>query len=154
MGSNVIGIDENYSSIKEAKRHARERHSDAEFIHTTVKEYLNEREYFDIILLMEVVEHVEDLKTFIYDVRKMLDSKGVIIISSINRTISSYFKTILIEEHLLNLVPNGTHKWSKYVKPSELMKIFCPEYQIYDMKGIAYNFMESIWYYSLKADSN
>ena len=79
---------------------------------------------FDIIISLEVIEHVSDYKAFLSDIHSCLNKKGIIILSTINRNLISYFTTILIAEKILKLVPNGTHDWNKYLKPEEITEFY------------------------------
>ena len=77
---------------------------------------------FDIIISLEVIEHVSDYEIFLQDIFSCLKKNGIIIISTINRNFFSYLSTIFIAEKILRIVPEGTHDWDKYIKPCEILK--------------------------------
>ena len=79
---------------------------------------------FDIIISLEVIEHVKDYKQFLFDIYSCLNKDGIIILSTINRNLISYFTTIFIAEKILKLVPEGTHDWDKYIKPDEIIGFY------------------------------
>ena len=88
-----------------------------------IKNLKEKRAKFDIILCMEVVEHVQDYRSFIKLAFECLKKDGIIIFSTINKSFLSYFTTILLAEKILKLVPSKTHDWDMYVKPEEILKV-------------------------------
>ena len=88
-----------------------------------LKKIISMKKKYDIIISLEVIEHVPNYILFLKSIFKILNKNGIIIISTINRNFISYFFTIFIAENLLKLVPKGTHDWNYYLKPAEIIKI-------------------------------
>ena len=115
LGAKVTGIDASEKNIEIAKAHARKGNINVNYICTS-PEKVNES--YDVILCMEVVEHVEDLDFFYKSCSKLLNKNGLIFFATINKTIKSYLLAILGAEYVLRWLPIGTHDWKKFVKPS------------------------------------
>lgn len=134
LGHHVFGFDENESLIEIAKDH-----SSGNFDNLKYSSNIDEiDDSFDLILCMEVIEHVDDLQNFIENLTKKLKSNGVIIFSTINRTKSSFLFAKLMAEYVLKIVPKGIHSFEKFVKPSELCELVKNCKNI-DLTGLSYN---------------
>ena len=118
LGAKVTGIDASEKNIEIAKAHARKGNINVNYICTS-PEKVNES--YDVILCMEVVEHVEDLNFFYKSCSKLLNKNGLIFFATINKTIKSYLLAILGAEYVLRWLPIGTHDWKKFVKPSHMI---------------------------------
>ncbi|WPX97564.1 bifunctional 2-polyprenyl-6-hydroxyphenol methylase/3-demethylubiquinol 3-O-methyltransferase UbiG [Candidatus Fokinia crypta] len=153
LGFDVTGVDESENSIYYAFKLAEKENVAVNFICENALTFLNTKCYFDVLLVMESIEHVEEWKVLLQRIKENSMAK-VVIISSINRTILSYIKTIFLGEYVLNLVPKGTHDWCNYVKPSELIDTMYPLYQLYNVHGTKYDFIKKNWILSSKIDSN
>ena len=121
LGGSVTGIDASEKNIKVAKVHANQNKLDICYLNKS-PEQLNEIEKFDIILNLEVVEHVDNVNLFIESCSKLLKKNGIMFTATINRTITSYLKAIVGAEYVLRWLPIGTHDWNKFLKPEELEK--------------------------------
>lgn len=142
-GYNVTGIDASESNINVAKLHAESENVDVRYICTTAE---NHHEKYDVVLCLEVIEHVADLPLFMASACRMLKKGGVIITSTINRTPVSYLEAILAGEYLLNWVPKGTHDFSKFVKPSELSAMMRSNgVEIKELKGMGLDLITRNW---------
>ncbi|MCV3769411.1 MAG: bifunctional 2-polyprenyl-6-hydroxyphenol methylase/3-demethylubiquinol 3-O-methyltransferase UbiG, partial [Wolbachia pipientis] len=119
VGINVMGIDVCEKNIKAARLHAKKVGSNIEYTHTSIEELSNNKKY-DVVLLMEIVEHVDNLELFMKKAIELLKPEGLIFISTINRTIKSFCFAIIGAEYILNWLPKGTHNWNKFLKPSEI----------------------------------
>ena len=99
-------------------------------------EQLNELEKFDVILNLEIVEHVEDVNLYIKSCHKLLKKGGIMFTATLNRTFTSYIKAIIGAEYLLRWLPIGTHDWNKFIKPEELEKnLFKEKFKSIDVSG-------------------
>ena len=121
-GANVKAIDSSSSLIKVAKKRAKAKGFKIEYQNSTIEDIIKKKNKFDIIISLEVIEHVKDYKQFLNNVFNSLNPKGLLILSTINRNFFSYLSTILFSEKILKLVPNGVHDWNYYVKPEEILK--------------------------------
>lgn len=122
LGAQVIGIDPSTSNIAAAKLHADKGHLSIDYRCTTVEE-VDPRERFDIVLAMEVVEHVTDVGVFLSRCAAMLKPNGLMVVSTLNRNWKSFALAIVGAEYVLRWLPRGTHEWNKFVTPDEPRQI-------------------------------
>ena len=119
LGANVTGIDAAEKNIKIAKVHAKKNKLNIKYIYNSPEKFLSKKK-FDVVLNMEIVEHVDDINFFIKKSSNHLKKNGLLFIATINKTLQSYIFAILGAEYILRWLPIGTHDWDKFVKPSEL----------------------------------
>ena len=122
LGARVTGIDASEKNINIAKLHSQKSGLKINYINAS-PEKLNEIEKFDIILNLEVVEHVENVNLYIESCFKLLKKKGLMFTATLNRSYTSYIKAIIGAEYILRWLPIGTHDWNKFVKPENLENI-------------------------------
>ena len=121
-GAEVIGIDASPQTIGVARSHANSVNSKATYLESTVEDFIskNQSDSFDVITCLEMLEHVPAPDKIIESCRALLKDKGDIFLSTINRNPRSYLFAVIGAEYILNLLPKGTHEYSKFIKPSEL----------------------------------
>jgi 2-polyprenyl-6-hydroxyphenyl methylase/3-demethylubiquinone-9 3-methyltransferase len=122
-GANILAIDQSKKLINEAKKRAKSKNLKIDYQCQSIKSLKGKRAKFDIILCMEVIEHVQDYRNFIKVAFECLKKDGIIIFSTINKSFLSYLTTIFLAEKVLKLVPSKTHDWDMYVKPEEIMEV-------------------------------
>ena len=122
LGANVTGIDASEKNIKIAKLHSKKNKLKINYLCSS-PEKLKIKKKFDVILNMEIVEHVEDINFFLKSCSKHLKKNGLMFIATINQTFKSYIFAIVGAEYILRWLPIGTHEWEKFVKPEDLKKI-------------------------------
>ena len=145
MGANITGIDASHNNIKAAKLHAKEMGLDIEYIHTS-PEHFNIKNKFDIILNMEVVEHVSNINLFIQNCSSLIEKEGIMFVATINRNLKSYVFAILGAEYILRWLPIGTHEWDKFLTPQELEIIAKKNnFHLNDLVGMSYNLIKKEW---------
>tara|TARA_Y100001936_G_C16043229_1_gene652977 strand:- start:1000 stop:1722 length:723 start_codon:yes stop_codon:yes gene_type:complete len=145
MGANVTGIDASDKNIKIAKLHAKKNNLKINYLHTS-PEKLKENKKFDVILNMEIVEHVENIDFFLNSSSKLLKKNGLMFIATINRTLKSYVFAIIGAEYVLRWLPIGTHEWDKFVKPEDLKKILIKRNLSLDkLDGMKFNIIKDEW---------
>ena len=152
LGAQVVGIDASNKNIKIAKIHAKK--SDLKInYYCTTPENFNYKEKFDVVLNMEIVEHVEDVNLFLKESSKFLKKNGIMFIATLNKTLKSYFFAILGAEYVLRWLPIGTHDWNMFVKPSELVEM-CKKNSLMleEILGVKYNIISRDW--ELSTDDN
>lgn len=151
LGATVTGIDASEKTIEVAKAHAALMSLDINY-HCTSAETLAESEQkFDAVLALEIVEHVADVAGFINTCQKLVKPGGLIIFSTINRTLKSYAIAIVGAEYVMRWLPVGTHEWRKFLTPSELGNhIRETGLMIQDIKGMSFNPLG--WSWSLSSD--
>ena len=116
MGANVTGIDASDKNIKIAKLHSKKNKLKINYLCSS-PEKLKVTKKFDVILNMEIVEHVEDIDFFLKSCSKLLKKNGLMFVATINKTLKSYIFAIVGAEYVLRWLPIGTHEWEKFVKP-------------------------------------
>ena len=145
LGGSVTGIDASEKNIKVAKPHAKENNLNIRYLNTS-PEKLEVNEKFDVILNLEIVEHVENVNLFLSSCNKLLKKNGIMFTATLNRTLISYFKAIIGAEYILRWLPIGTHDWNKFIKPEELEKLLSEEkFKTIDIKGLKFNPITSKW---------
>jgi 2-polyprenyl-6-hydroxyphenyl methylase / 3-demethylubiquinone-9 3-methyltransferase len=119
LGADVVGVEPGASNIAMARRHADEAGLSIDYRCTTAEALADAGERFDIVLAMEVVEHVADARAFLARCAELVKPGGLMILSTINRTIKSFAYAIVAAEYVLRLLPRGAHQWRRFVTPPE-----------------------------------
>lgn len=146
LGANVTGLDVVEKNIKTASTHAINQGLKINYIHSTVEKVSEKNQKFDVILNMEVIEHVSDVNLFINSCNKILSPNGIMIFASLNRTLISYGLAIIGVEYILGWLPKGTHDWSKFITPDELKILFSSNgLRIDEIIGMKYNPLFDSW---------
>lgn len=154
LGAQVIGVDPSASNIAAAKLHADKGHLAIDYRCTTVEE-IDPRERFDIVLAMEVVEHVVDVGVFLKRCAAMLKPNGLMVVSTLNRNWKSFALAIVGAEYVLRWLPPGTHEWNKFVTPDELAKhLLDSRLVITEQTGVVYSPFADKWTLSSDMDVN
>jgi 2-polyprenyl-6-hydroxyphenyl methylase/3-demethylubiquinone-9 3-methyltransferase len=123
LGADVVGADAAAGNIPVAQAHATQSGLTIDYRHTAAEDLVSQDEKFDVILNMEVVEHVSDPSAFISACQQLLNPGGMMICSTINRNPKSYLAAIIGAEHIMKWLPKGTHDWSKFITPDELFRL-------------------------------
>ena len=145
LGGEVTGIDASEKNIKVAKLHSKKNNLNINYLNKS-PEQLNNSEKFDIVLNLEVVEHVENVDLYIKSCSNLLKKNGIMFTATLNRTIVSYIKAIVGAEYILRWLPIGTHDWNKFIKPEELeKKLSSANFNTIDVKGLEFNPLFSKW---------
>ena len=154
LGANVTGIDASSKNIKIAELHSKTNQLDIKYLNKS-PEQIKEVEIFDIILNLEVVEHVKDLDLYIKSCSRLLKKNGIIFTATLNRTFTSYFKAIIGAEYVLRWLPIGTHDWNSFLKPEELeKKLNNSDLSTLDVTGLSFNPFVKKWRRSSNLDVN
>ena len=145
LGADVTGIDASEKNIKVAKIHAQKNNIKINYINKS-PEQLTETEKFDVILNLEIVEHVDNLNLYIKSCNQLLKKNGLMFTATLNKTFVSYLKAIIGAEYILRWLPIGTHDWNKFIKPEELERLLSREnFFTVDLKGLEFNPLFSKW---------
>ncbi len=154
LGAQVIGVDPAAKNIAAAKLHADKAQLSIDYRCTTVED-MDVRERFDIILAMEVIEHVSDVGLFLDRCASMLKPGGMMVVSTLNRNWKSFALGIVAAEYVLRWLPRGTHQWDKFVTPDELARhLERNKLGITDQSGVVYNPLGDRWSLSGDMDVN
>ena len=145
LGADVTGIDASNSNVQVAKLHAEEMNLNIKYIHSS-PEKINLENKFDVVLSMEVVEHVADVNFFIQTCSKLVKKDGILFVATINKNLKSYALAILGAEYILRWLPIGTHDWNKFLSPKDLENIASKnDLKIDETIGIKYNILSKKW---------
>ena len=154
LGANITGIDASSKNIKIAKLHAKKMKLKINYINCA-PENLSTKTKFDVILNMEIVEHVLNVSTFIQNCSKIINKNGIMFVATINRTLKSYLLAIIGAEYILRMLPIGTHQWDNFLKPEELKKIISKNnFTADNLLGIKYNLLTRKWFRSSDTSVN
>ncbi len=145
LGGNVTGIDAGEKNIKVASLHSKKSNLKINYLNKS-PEQLIQKEKFDIILNLEVVEHVDNLDQYLQSCNNLLKKNGLMFTATINRTFASYVKAIVGAEYILRWLPIGTHDWNKFIKPEELeKKLTDKKFKTNNIQGLEFNPIFSKW---------
>ena len=145
LGANVTGIDASIKNIKIAKLHAKKNKLNINYL-CTYPEKMKLNKKFDVILNMEIVEHVEDVNFFLKSCSNLLKKDGIMFIATLNRTLKSYFFAIVGAEYILRWLPIGTHEWEKFLKPEELTsELKKNDLRLDELDGMKFNILTDKW---------
>jgi len=152
LGANVTGIDASSQNINIAKLHAKKNKLKINYLCSS-PEKLKIQKKFDVILNMEIVEHVEDLNFFINACSKLLKKNGLMFIATLNKTLKSYIFAIIGAEYVLKWLPIGTHDWEKFVRPEDLKKnLIKNNLKLEKLDGMNFNMLKDEW--SVSSDTS
>jgi len=153
MGLNVTGIDLSPNAIAVAQKHSHDQGLSIDYINIAIEEVADKtsKNKFDVICALEIIEHLDDVQSFLSHCVNLLSNDGILFISTLNKTLKSYTHGILAAEYLLRWVPVGTHTYSKFLKPSMVCEYLSPlGVGVDDIRGICYkpslNSSSNNWY--------
>jgi 2-polyprenyl-6-hydroxyphenyl methylase/3-demethylubiquinone-9 3-methyltransferase len=145
LGADVTGIDASQKNIDIAKLHAKKSNLNINYICTS-PEKMRSNKKFDVILNMEIIEHVEDINFFLESSSALLKKNGIMFIATLNKTLKSYIFAIVGAEYIMRWLPIGTHEWDKFVKPEELIKISQKnDLKLKKLDGMKFNLLRDEW---------
>ena len=154
LGANVTGIDASSKNINIAKLHAKKNKLKINYLCSS-PEKLKIQKKFDVILNMEIVEHVEDINFFINSCSKLLKKNGLMFVATLNKTLKSYLFAIIGAEYVLKWLPIGTHDWEKFVKPEDLKEILNKNnLKLEKLDGMSFNIISDEWIMSSDTSIN
>jgi len=145
LGASVVGIDASKKNIEVAKFHAKKNGLKIDY-KVASPEKLKTRVKFDVILNMEIIEHVDDINFFIKESSNLLKKSGLMFVATLNKTLKSYAFAIIGAEYVLKWLPIGTHDWNKFVKPSDLINISKKNNLVLKrLDGMKFNILDNSW---------
>ncbi len=155
LGAEMIGADPSEDNIAVAHTHAEKMGVAVDYRATTAEDLATAKERFDVVLAMEVVEHVTDVSAFVSTCATMVKPGGLMIVATLNRTLKSFALAIVGAEYVLRWLPRGTHQWEKFVTPHELeAAIERGGLQVSGERGVVYNPFADRWQLSSDMDVN
>ena len=146
MGAKVTGIDASEQNIGTAQAHAARIGIEIDYICTTAEDLMAAGEVFDIVLSLEVIEHVADVELFIDSCAALTRDGGALTVATLNRTPKAFMLGIVGAEYVMRWLPRGTHDWKKFVRPSELARGFRRNgIDVSDISGLSFNLLTDKW---------
>ena len=138
-GADITGIDAGSQTIKAARAHAKLQNLTIDYCQSTAEACAARGTQYDVVIAMEVVEHVADVASFVTAISQLTKPNGLVILSTLNRTFKSYGLAILGAEYILRMIPRGTHDWRKFLTPAELSR-HCRSsgFALQDVQGIRF----------------
>jgi 2-polyprenyl-6-hydroxyphenyl methylase/3-demethylubiquinone-9 3-methyltransferase len=145
LGADITAIDASKKNINVAKLHSKKNNLKIKYLCTS-PEKIKIKDKFDVILNMEIVEHVEDVNFFLKTCSKLLKKNGIMFVATLNKTLKSYFFAIVGAEYILRWLPIGTHEWEKFLKPEELISILKKNnLNVERVDGMKFNLLTDKW---------
>ena len=152
LGANVVGIDASKNNIKIAELHAKKNNLNIKYFCASPENFKTNLK-FDVILNMEIVEHVNDVDFYLKSCSRLLKKNGIMFVATLNKTLKSYIFAIIGAEYILRWLPIGTHDWEKFVKPSDLINMLKKyELRINKLDGVKFDIIKNDW--SLSSDKS
>ena len=148
LGAEVTGIDASKKNIEVAKIHAQKNNLKIKYVWGSPDNYKTDTK-FDVILNMEIIEHVDDISFFLKSCSKLLKKNGIMFVATLNKTLKSYLFAIIGAEYFLRWLPIGTHDWDKFVKPDDLINILKKNnFILNELCGMKFNLINDEWNFS------
>ena len=145
LGGSITGIDASEKNIKVAKIHSQKSGLKINYLNKSPEE-LENKDKFDIILNLEIVEHVDNVGLYIESCYNLLKKDGLMFTATLNRSFMSYLKAIIGAEYIMRWLPIGTHDWNKFLKPEELeKKLQDKKFSMVEIKGLEFNPLLNKW---------
>jgi 2-polyprenyl-6-hydroxyphenyl methylase/3-demethylubiquinone-9 3-methyltransferase len=155
IGAQVVGVDPAAKNIAAARLHAQEHEVAVDYRVGTAEMLADAGERFDVVLAMEVVEHVTDVNLFVRRCGEMVQPGGLMILATLNRTLKSFALAIVGAEYVLGWLPRGTHRWDRFVTPNELeIALELAGLRVIDERGVIYNLFADRWQLARDTDVN
>ena len=155
LGAKVVGADMAPLNVQVAKAHAAEQNLEIDYRRSSAEELASQGELFDVVLALEILEHVADIDLFLSSCCKMVAPGGLLILSTINRTRKAYAVAIIGAEYLIRWVPKGTHDFEKFVKPEEIESYIDASRFIVDKPvGLSFNPLQDRWHLTTDVSVN
>lgn len=153
LGAKLTSIDASEKNIQVASIHAEKSGLDINYQATSAEDLAESGVKFDVVINMEVIEHVADVASFMKASCELLKPNGVMFVATLNRTLKSYTLAILGAEYILKWLPKGTHNWKKFLKPAEIEQYLSDNaVNLQKIQGVSYNPLTDKW--SLSSDIN
>ena len=146
LGADVVAIDAAEANVRAARHHAEEQGLAIDYRHATAEALAADGERFDAVLALEIVEHVADLDAFAAACADLVRPGGTFVVATLNRTLAAYALAIVAGERILGWLPPGTHDWSRFVRPAEMVRLLRRHgLAVADMRGMVYNPLAGGW---------
>jgi 2-polyprenyl-6-hydroxyphenyl methylase/3-demethylubiquinone-9 3-methyltransferase len=146
MGASTSAIDASNKNIEVARLHANQSGLNINYRVSTAEKLASENAQFDIVLALEIIEHVADIDLFVSSCASLIKPGGLMIFATLNRTAKAFLLAIIGAEYVLRWLPRGTHRWDRFIKPSELTQSLIDQnLKMADISGVSYNPFNDVW---------
>ena len=145
LGADVVGIDASKNNIKIAELHAKKSNLKIRYYCTSPEKFKTETK-FDVILNMEIIEHVNDVDFYLKSCSRLLKKNGIMFVATLNKTLKSYLFAIVGAEYILRWLPIGTHDWEKFIKPNDLINMLKKyKLEVNKLDGVKFDIIKNDW---------
>ena len=152
LGADVVGIDASQKNINVAKLHAKKSNLNIKYFCLSPENFKIDKK-FDVILNMEIIEHVDNVDFFLKSCSGLLKKDGIMFVATLNKTLKSYVFAIIGAEYIMRWLPIGTHSWEKFVKPQDLIKVLKNyNLELDQLAGMKFNLIKDKW--SISSDKS
>jgi len=146
LGADVVAVDAAEANVRAARHHAEEQGLAIDYRHATAEALAADGELFDAVLALEIVEHVADLDVFAGACASLVKPGGTFVVATLNRTLAAYALAIVAGERILGWLPAGSHDWSRFVRPAEMVRLLRRHgLTVADMRGMVYSPLSGGW---------
>lgn len=155
LGGQVTGIDAAERNIAIARAHAEQTGAKVTYLPCAAEDLVSAPQRFDVVLAMEVIEHVSDPAIFLATAAALMKPDGLLFVATLNRTVKSYALAIVGAEYIMRWLPRGTHDWRKFMRPSEIARPLRQSgLTVRDIAGVTYQPLSDLWSRSKDLDVN
>ena len=155
LGAQVTGVDATPRNVEVARLHAEQGGVKAVYLNCAAEDLVAQGQRFDIVLAMEIIEHVADVDAFLEACGRLLKPGGIMFIATMSRTIKSYAMAIIGAEYVMRWLPKGTHEWNRFIRPSEMARgLRHHGLAIAELTGVSYNPFKDTFHLSRDLDVN
>ncbi|MBL3284169.1 Ubiquinone biosynthesis O-methyltransferase [Rickettsiales endosymbiont of Paramecium tredecaurelia] len=142
LGYDVVGADASEGHVKIVQK----QYPNSKVNYITFSRLAELKMCFDVVLCLEMIEHVQSAQNLVGLISQLVDSAGIVVLSTINRTPKSYFTAVLMAEYILRIIPKNTHSYAKLLRPSEIVEMFTKyNMRLLDLTGLSYSFLQQEW---------
>lgn len=155
LGATATGVDATRRNVEVARLHAEQTGLKIAYLPCAAEDLVASGQQFDVVLAMEVVEHVADVEAFLGALSKLVKPGGLLFMATMSRTVKSYAMAIIGAEYVLRWLPRGTHDWNRFIRPSELARgLRHHDLAITELTGVGYNPLKDTFHLSRDLDVN
>lgn len=155
MNFDVTSLDANNHNINALSNHIKKQDIKLKLVASTLEEHVKNSPKYDIVICLEVIEHIDNVQEFLSNINSILNKNGILILSTINRTCKSYGLAIVMAEYILGMVKKGTHEYSKFLKPSEIVDyLSSTNLELQELKGLEMSPWSRKWQLTDNIDVN
>jgi len=155
LGANATGVDATPRNVEVARLHAEQTGARVTYLNCAAEDLVAQGRRFDIVLAMEIIEHVADVDAFVEACGKLMAPGGILFLATMSRTVKSYAMAIVGAEYIMRWLPKGTHDWNRFLRPSEMARALRHHgLAVSELTGVSYNPFKDTFHLSRDLDVN